>query len=248
MKKFSLKFLTPVLALLLLSQFAMSGIAVSVFTDATNDVTKVTWGATALEFTIETVSRPSIDIVSVDYAETAEGNHTITLNLAGAPVLDDETFYWITIEEDAADFSLFIWAGGFTGYNEETPGMLTYTKGTDYAFSIIGPTISSNSLIWNIPQEINYLGFTTILLDYITTDPGDDWEWHIWAWQGTNFGDYSGDWYMDYYPNDDNIYDTSAAGDTSSDEEDDDDGGVPGFEIAALFLSLPIIAVVRKRK
>lgn len=237
MKKFSLKVLTPILAILLLSQFAISSTAVSVLTDNENDVTKVTWKASGLDYTSETASKPSIDIVSVDYAETAEGNHTITLELAGTPVLDDETFYWITVEEDAVDFTLFIWAGGFTGYSAEAPGMLTYAKGSDNAFAIMGPQISGNTLVWNVPQIISYYGLTDVSLDYLTATPGAEWEWHIWAWNGLAFSSQSGEWYMDYYPDEDNTY-----------EDDGGGGSAPGFEIAVLFFSLPLVAVLKKRK
>ena len=77
---------------------------------------------------------------------------------------------------------------------------------------------------------------TDVSLDYLTATPGADWEWHIWAWNGLAFSSQSGDWYMDYYPDEDNAY------------EDAGNGSAPGFEIAVLFFSLPLVAVLRKRK
>lgn len=258
-------YLLGFICLFLLSSQISNVLAETVFTDTTNDITTVSW-VSQLDYSVDVgQSVPKIDIQSVEYGVTGEGNHTVTLNMLGTPVFDNETFYWITVEDDTGDddMSLIIWAGGFTGYNEDSPATVSYLKGDLALLAVITPEISGNSIIFNIPKQtlqfnISAVGYYELVDLGLPDTVPESWVWDIWTWTGdVLYGTYDGTWSMDYYPNDNNDYDT-ALPETSTNEESNESKTsteskepagetTPGFELMVLAFSAFIYREKRKK-
>ena len=234
-KKFRLVIIGSFVGFLLLTQVNCA-IGASVLTDTTDDITNITWTSATVYDVDNDQTLDKIDIKSVDYAVLASGNHTITLNLEGTPVLDDKTFYWIAVTD--TDFNLIIWAGGFTGYTESIPAMMTLSSGTIVAMMIVlTPDISGKAIIFNIPQEAANMGFGDPVDLDLPDEAPSTWEWQIMTWSAdVAYGTYSGTWSMDYYPNEDNVYDT------------EEPAASPGFELFVIVTAIVSVYYYHRRR
>jgi len=271
-KKINLSILSLFSLILVVTTLINPVIAVTVATDTTNDITTVTWINSYQWSAKYGQSVPKIDIQSIEWSATAEGNHTITLNLLGTPVLNNETFYWIDIEGSDEDLVILAWAGGFTGYIEgDKPAYLSVTKGENIVYVDTLTTdegsvvISGNSITFNVPKEVPIFNFTTMKWENVDLGlpdtPPSSWEWHAMSWTGnTTYGSYSGTWSFDYYPNEDDTYNTAQSSEevdtttTSTNDTDQSIGdnvptGTPGFEFVTLSIGLLVtVVVISKRK
>ena len=170
-------------------------------TDGTNDVTKLTWTSATVWTALYSQSKPEIDIQTIDYSPTS-----ITIAVSGSPVMSAGTFYWITLTDTADSMTLFLWAGGFTGYSVDQPAAMTYTKGTITNTTILSPTLGTHTITWTIPTTVQYFDMDnppTFFSDHdlnLPTTPPATWMWQAWAWVGVDYSVQSGDWWVDFYP------------------------------------------------
>lgn len=232
-------------------------------TDTTNDITRIAWSTNMLWSSATGQTNDKIDIKSIEWVETAQGNKSIALELVGTPVIDNETFYWVTVEY-GDDFYILVWAGGYYGYDPEEPAFMSLTVGDGfYIPENAEVVIDDTKLVWTFPRTLTGFNDTSGMFEDLDIDWPDvapsTWDWHAWAWTGQSLDEKQGVWYSDYYPEEDNIYDTENTSTNASDTTDvnNTDGEndlsdlteMPGFEVLALGgAMIGVVALTRKRR
>ncbi|MHA2278348.1 MAG: hypothetical protein ACXAC2_21425, partial [Candidatus Kariarchaeaceae archaeon] len=196
----------------------------------------------------ESVSKPEIDITDIEYSSTAGGNRSVSISVVGTPVFSDEAFYLITIEDSDTsitenNFSLTIWAGGYTGYSSENPASLLYTDETGQiiVIQVLQPEISGNRINFILPKVTSFFNFSTFDTEEVDLPLPETakstWDWEVWSWSGTNYALNSGDWYVDFFPNTANPYVTDTDGATS-----------PGFEGLYLVFGFTLLVLINQKR
>jgi hypothetical protein len=237
--------------LLIFSPSHINGAVIA--TDDSNDVTQVTWNTNGVSWSVtESVSKPDIDITDIEYGSTAGGNRSLSISVVGTPVFNNETFYFVTLEDSDTsiaenNFSLIIWAGGYTGYSSENPASLLYTDETGkiIVFEVLQPEISGSKINFIFPKTISTLNLTTFSYDDVDLPLPETtkstWNWEVWSWSGVNYAQNSGDWYVDYYPNNANPYVTGGA--------DNTDGATSsGFEGMFIVFGFTLLVLINQKR
>jgi hypothetical protein len=238
-----------------LSSLSVIGIATTIATDGTNDVGKVSFtNGVWASYTIE--SRPELDIVSIDYVKDSSGNVTFTVTFAAAPVIDIRHWYAFNlgVDDGVEGFLALITAGSASGsdFDDLEAGFVSVIDDSTAdtflysAYFSSSEIVSGNSLVFTLQTKSDLSG-----PDYVYPDNPSDNGWVVSATAiyGEDLSITStGDLYVDYYPDSDNLYDLNDNGGTSDgSSSDDNSGGVtssPGFESAFTIFSIAFGAIV----
>lgn len=257
MTKFLKLFIVGIFIASVLSGSHIAG-ATNSITDPPDDVGEITYGTpvngTTNQPTYQTVTNhPNVDILSASYTKNNNGSITLELTVKGIILTDNHSFYNIVLTTNSSTnyFQINTYYGN--GYQSNAfgtagvdiiPGIqFQYTNSTqsfvnDNTFKIgHGPMhsyVQGSHLFMTLSNNITASTNENSTLIYYPTNFPDSWQWAIITWQGGNYLNASGNWYMDYYPNSANKWTSLPAPIT------------PGFEVYSI-IAIPIVFISLKK-
>ena len=249
------------LFVLLISIFAAGGSAASntvVATDPQNDVSVSTWNNQTNSLSVNPgQSKPVVDIVSLSYGISANGNMTVTLTMAGTPIFNDYTFYEISLH--GVNLTADAWTGNGTSlyspYCSQSCDWIYSTESANLHYNNNSAVISGDSVIWTFPSQAPALdsNYNLVMQNLnLPATPNASWIWTAEAWTGTSTwasSQTSGTWWVDYLSSDNNF---NLSLDTSGLNASSSSSSLPGLDImpviSVLMLSSVTLLVQKRRK
>ena len=212
-------------------------------TDPSNDVTVYAWDTSLNAADVKTdQSKPVIDITSISYGTDSNGNITIGLTVAGTPVFNNETFYWVTLDGD--NLTAQAWGGAFdTSSTDCSQSCSWISTGDSYSldYQNNSAVISGSTITWTFPRQVAKLNstFQYEMVDLNLPDtPNATWTWDAITWTGTTAyatSQTSGTWWED-------TLGASSSNDTT--DTNSTSKGLPGLDFVSVVGVLTISSVV----
>ena len=276
---FNRKIVVSLCIIAYMASISIAGLGTSIATDKTGDVGKVTFANNlTASYSTNVPGHPEIDIVSADYTKDANGNVTVTITMAAAPVIDSNHWYVANLGIDSditpKGFIGLMTAGSVLGANftDSEAGSVNLIDDSDDVNTFLNVEtiplsnlVSGNSLVFNFGTK------SVFGPDYVyPANPSDKgWLITVTTIYSTSLATYTvsgGDIFTDYYPDSDNLYDTNAAttagnggagasttpaGSNAGTSSGTGNGGTkssPGFEVYIVLLSSIVALVYKKRR
>ena len=211
-----------ILGIAAMAVFSLLGFAAAAenVNDDTGDVWHWTWNSNtgAYSWMHSTTNRPNVDITELSYGTSGQ-QIVLTLKVAGT-IEDSEKIVYAAFYNPTDGTYYMTYANG--------TGSCMGISGNYTSFATGNVTVSGNT----ITGTINMLG------------NGAKSDFYGYAYEYTNFGDTSGEWWGDWAPQDDSPW--------YGTESDNDGGGsgggsTPGFEILLALGAIALVVALRKK-
>ena len=189
---------TSILLLIIIAAFFNDSFSGSIFvnsstslstvvaTDPQNDVIEYSWNNSIPSTRIDQ-SKPNIDI---------SNNATVQLTLAGTPIPNNQTFYWLGFSYDALNITGYAWSGSYdsnSGSSDCKFSCIWLSFNSGFSYQTANASISGNSITWTFPSIVqtvcyNYTDYSATLVNTTVNMPATangNWSWNVLTWTGT---------------------------------------------------------------